>query len=885
MISKTPFFTRRYIYILSLILTLQICTETNSFAQKNNFTINKQLPAWLVPVSDQKLKLRPKDISEGYYLSLYENQNHAELEEDYVHINREISSDAGVQNGSQISVTYDPSFQKLIFHKVILWRNGQSFDQLTLSKVKVLQNEKDLSKFIYSGTFDAYLLLDDIRRGDKIEYAYTIKGANPAFGAKIATNYYLEGSSVMAHLYINLIADKKRSFALKNFNHNQPLKSYENGNFRIYEWTASSTKTYRIAENEPSWYNPLKRVQLTEYKNWNEVVKWGLDINNYPIAAKSIVKEKIIELKKRSNGDTKKYIELAKNFIQDEIRYMGIEIGAYSQRPNAPEKVLKQRYGDCKDKSLLLMSLLNGAGISAYMAYVNTETTLKTNEGLPSPFAFNHVIVAVEFAGQQKWIDPTISYQRGNFDQFYAPDYGYVLMLKPGVNTLQKMPDHYAGRLVANSTFHISDTISTIASTLLIKSTYSGHYADDIRSTIAESGADNLDKDYLEYYSKYYPNIEVQSPVKIVDDEYKNVVTLIENYNISDIWISDEDTDKQYFYLYGDLISHAIRKISAKKRVEPVSLRHPINIEQNITVHMPYRYDNSDDHQSLDTKYFQFDFKNNVKGKLVNYHYQFKSLRGYIESSEVSAYRKDYNKINLELEYYLNIGPDNVQVTKDLNDYAILVFILTLVFGTLYFLRLYEKSDGFDIDAIASAKTISGWLVIVGIRVFIGPLVIITHMITLQLFTDGIWVRLLEQANFLSYLLFTIYGVLLIGQALLLLLSLTCIVLFFNKRTTFPKLYIFTTYLFIVMAILVPLLSIFDQKVLKEGILSQTISVIVSVGGSVILILYLKKSIRVRETFVFTYPAKDWTIALIKHYNTNLTKGNKVAPAETLQIP
>ncbi len=53
-------------------------------------------------------------------------------------------------------------------------------------KFKVLQNEKDLSKFIYSGTYDAFLLLEDVRKGDRIEYAYTIKGDNPIFGRKYA---------------------------------------------------------------------------------------------------------------------------------------------------------------------------------------------------------------------------------------------------------------------------------------------------------------------------------------------------------------------------------------------------------------------------------------------------------------------------------------------------------------------------------------------------------------------------------------------------------------------------------------------------------------------------------------------------------------------------
>ncbi len=103
---------------------------------------------------------------------------------------------------------------------------------------------------------------------------------------------------------------------------------------------------------------PSKRAQLTEYKNWNEVVNWGLSINGYPNLKSPLLDKKIKEFKEQAGNDQKKYIELATRFVQDEIRYMGIEMGIYSHRPNSPERVLKQRYGDCKDKSLLLVHLL-----------------------------------------------------------------------------------------------------------------------------------------------------------------------------------------------------------------------------------------------------------------------------------------------------------------------------------------------------------------------------------------------------------------------------------------------------------------------------------------------------------------------------------------------
>src|SRR5207245_3226925 len=62
----------------------------------------------------------------------------------------------------------------------------------------------------------------------------------------------------------------------------------------------------------------------------------------------------------------------ALRFVQDEIRYMGVEIGVNSHMPYSPATVVKRRYGDCKDKTLLLITMLRALGISARPALVST---------------------------------------------------------------------------------------------------------------------------------------------------------------------------------------------------------------------------------------------------------------------------------------------------------------------------------------------------------------------------------------------------------------------------------------------------------------------------------------------------------------------------------
>lgn len=857
------------VWIIGLLTLINI---THIYAQGKNFLLSPKTPSWIVDVKPKEARPSAKDISEGYFLSLFENQNHVELQEDYTHIVREIVSDAGVQNGSQISVTYDPAFQKLTFHKVIVWRDGKATNRLKANSFKLLQTEKQLSRFIYSGTYDAFMLLEDIRKGDRIEFAYTTKGFNPIYGKKYASTYYLEGGSSVGHIYTNVVFDKARTLNYKNFNFSDSPKTTEKDGFKMYEWEYTLTKTHRSADFEPSWYNPFRRIQLSEYNSWSDVVEWGLAVNDYPNLKTPLVDKKVVELKAKSGTDLKKYIELATRFVQDEIRYMGIEIGAYSHRPNSPEKIMVQRYGDCKDKSLLLVSLLKAQGINAYMTYADTYTTIKTDQSLPSPFVFNHVIVMVDYANRKTWIDPTISYQRGSFDHFYAPDYGAVLVIKKGVNTLEKIESKRSGKLVSHLTFNVADTSGNKKSTLLIKSRYTDNYADDLRSSIAESGTDGLEKDYLEYYSGYYTDIESKAPIKIVDDEKRNVIEMTERYEIDEIWTLDSTKLAHYVYFYGDLIQNQLRSINAKKRIEPLSMKHPVNVEQEITVNLPYAYDGDAEVIKIERSDYYFELDRRNSGKTASFKYTFRSLSSAIDGSEIKKYIKDYTRIDENLSYYFSAKSDTGARPLGITDFAIIGLLTIVIVSAALFSQLYQKISGFDIDKIEAARPIGGSLIILAIFIIIIPVAFFYRIINVGYLENTFWVNLdkLEGLKAISVKIVCLLN--LAAYAVLFSFSGLCLVLFFNRRNNFPKLYVIFVYGKMGLTITNLFLLISGGIGYNVGY-NNTYLIVSSCGSiiiSVICILYLKKSTRVKETFVFTYPESEWIKALIIRSNRKI---------------
>ncbi len=856
------FFSIKVLVILLLLSAAANLTQ----GQQKNFFVNPKEPSWIIKVKPKNLRPLSKDISEGYFASFYESQSHLELHEDYHHLIREIVSDAGVQNGSQISVTYDPSFQKLIFHKILVWRNGKPSNQLRISDFKLLQTEKELSRFIYSGTFDAFMLLDDVRKGDRIEFSYTITGLNPVFGKKYADTYYFEGSSSLGHIYNAIIFSKSRSLALKNFNFNKNPQISEKNGLKVYEWESTLTKTYRAADYEPTWYNPLKRTQLTEYKSWNEVVEWALSINDYSNLSTPLTDKTVKELRAKSGADLKKYITLATRFVQDEIRYMGIEMGIYSHQPNSPEKVLLQRYGDCKDKSLLLVHLLKAQGINAYMTYANTYTTVKTDEYLPSPFVFNHVIVLVDYSNYKTWIDPTISYQRGTFDSFYAPDYGSVLVIKKGVNALEKIERKPLGKLIANLRFNLTDTVSATKSSLLVTSIYSDNYADELRRQIAESGVDGMEKSFLEYLAKLYPEIETKEQIKIEDNEDGNVIEVTESYEIGDIWTENDEIKDQLVYFYGDLISSELRKITTKKRLAPLALKDYINIEQNITVDMPYDVPVGDDTFQIENDSYYFDMYHIQRPREIKFSYTFRNSAGYLENDKIKDYAKDIKKIDEYLTHYIKRG-GTADANNRINFYMLIPYLLFLAASAFFFLKLYKKNEPFIIKDIANALPIGGWLVLIAIRVVIFPIMLLIGPFLLQMFKKEVWNGLANFGNWEDLLKFTFIAEAII-YALLFVYSVFCLVLFFQRRKSFPKHFIIITighltFLIFDIAIALSMNSILGKTFVSPKDLG---SVFGSLIYCIIFVWYLLKSERVKQTFVFTYPKSVWQLSLTEYY-------------------
>ena len=142
-------------------------------------------------------------------------------------------------------------------------------------------------------------------------------------------------------------------------------------------------------------------------------------------------------------GDAEKESAIL-DYLDREVRYTGIELGESALVPHELADTLSKKYGDCKDKATLLVTMLRAAGIPSYVALLNAGSRMDVPADLPGMGIFDHAIVYVPGNPKRKepalWIDATDRYAR--LGQLPSDDQGRLaLIARPETTALVKTPE------------------------------------------------------------------------------------------------------------------------------------------------------------------------------------------------------------------------------------------------------------------------------------------------------------------------------------------------------------------------------------------------------------------------------------------------------------
>lgn len=645
------------------LLIISLLPVTLSFAQNNKPRVEKE-PAWVTIHTPAYTDTKLDQEAEGGYVDLIlDKQVSVGRQSTYYKRALRIISESGVQNASEVSVGFDPSYSQLIFHSINIIRGGEKINKLQLSKIKTIQQESELNRYLYNGTLSSVLFLEDVRKGDIIEYSYTIKGFNPVFKGKYTSMLTTSFSVPMYNLYYRIILPKGRDLTIKNSLTDVAYTKSETPEETVYDWKLEKVPALHLQDRLPSWYDPYAMVMVSEYKDWKEVNDWALQLFPFGDKLSPSLQKKVEEIRK-ADTSVEKRILAALRFVQDDVRYLGIEMGDRSHKPHHPDKVFTQRFGDCKDKSYLLCTMLQALGVDARPVLISATYRKTIKDWLPAPTVFDHTTVCVRYNGRAYWFDPTISYQRGKLRDIAYPDYQYGLIIEDSTRALTAIaPQNNKGLIDIKEEFSIPDMSG--AARLVVRTTYSGAFADDIRDDFNSSSLFEMRKTFQTFYAGYFEKASIDS-LTYTDDEQTGKFTTWEYYTIKDFWEKEGALKKCYFSPF--VINGVLKKPKDANRTMPFYITHPARYHEEVIVNLPEDWNFSDLMEEMKCPAFTMRAHAVYGGKKLKLKYEYESLKDHVLPAEATAFFKEYKLFEEEVNYMLSKGDNDAIQLKDTDE-------------------------------------------------------------------------------------------------------------------------------------------------------------------------------------------------------------------------
>jgi hypothetical protein len=190
------------------------------------------------------------------------------------------------------------------------------------------------------------------------------------------------------------------------------------GEQTIYSWKANNLAEYKSEKDAPniSYYEPHIIVYITHikekslltnhaglYKWYYEMVK---DVNKHILPE---IKTLVDTLTKNDKTDSTKAKTIF-HWVQSNIKYIAIEDGLSGFIPRSANEVYRNRYGDCKDMTSMIVTMLKMANIPAYLTWIGTRKLPYSYNDVPTPMVDNHMIATAKIDGNNFFLDATDSY-------------------------------------------------------------------------------------------------------------------------------------------------------------------------------------------------------------------------------------------------------------------------------------------------------------------------------------------------------------------------------------------------------------------------------------------------------------------------------------------
>jgi tetratricopeptide (TPR) repeat protein len=316
-----------------------------------------------------------------------------------------VQSDAGVQALGELKFGYNSANEEINIQYVRVRKPDGSVVTADASAAKEITPDIEHDAPVYTDFKQKSVTVPSLQAGDLLEYDVQTRLKSPlAAGEFWYAQNFLAGPIVFDEsLEVNLPEGR----AVKIVSPGGEYATAHDSGRVIYTWKHAQL-THPAADELKKDVEDAKSkspdVEFTTFKGWDDVAQWYAKLEQGRSEPTPEIRAKVAELTQSKTTELDK-IQPLYDYVAKNIRYVSLSFGVGRYQPHPAGEVFANKYGDCKDKAILLAAMLRAAGISSDVALI--PATRQLDETMPSPSQFDHVITAVPEGEKLVWMDST----------------------------------------------------------------------------------------------------------------------------------------------------------------------------------------------------------------------------------------------------------------------------------------------------------------------------------------------------------------------------------------------------------------------------------------------------------------------------------------------
>lgn len=604
----------------------------------------------------------------------------------YRRISYRVGQERGLAEAGRITIAFQPAYQRLQLHRVEVWREGARQDRTSSVSTQMLRREEDLDDGIFDGRRSLAITIPDLRVGDRIDYSFSVIGDNPVFGDDYYDSYAATYTAAVALRHVGARYPESMPLHWKVTHDAFRTTQGREGSLRTVDIRAVDLPPVREEDRVPASHDAYGRIEFSTAADWGAVSRWAQRL--YPIGFRDrAVAERMVRELSLHDEDKLAVLERAIGFVQGQIRYTALDLGTNSHAPYRPETVIARRFGDCKDKALLLASLLAEAGIRAEPVLVDTDGGEALPARLPSAGVFDHVVLRAFLGHREIWVDATRDRESGPIEARSPLPFGHGLPVCRDCADLVEIPAPPPARpqVDVGEFIAISERTGGFAADFTVVTDYRNERAAEVRSDFAYSRED-VGRNYLKYMRGFYEGLASAATPSAEDTESGGLRTR-ERYALD--WDSEAATE---FGIVLFQLLDFVPDLPREPRLMPLALTGPAFARHVVRVDWPKGFSIEPEHEEIATPWFRLTRDVRIVDGKLQVAAEWRRLATVVPAGQYAEAQARLQEARDLLVYDITLGGGLAQVLGAGSRWAALAVLLAmLVVPVLWRLRRHSR--------------------------------------------------------------------------------------------------------------------------------------------------------------------------------------------------